>query len=96
MKKTILRNDDDLLKFIRDTFIGFPPVDMNEALFWLKANECERPKKYPCHVEFTSRRVEFDDVGFGSYRVCKINYTYREDYEKELDLAMKNLKELRS
>lgn len=98
MKTTVLRNDEDLLNFMRGMWNSEPsikyPSNMTDARRWLQANELEPPKKYPCHVEFTSQRVELDDVGFGSYTENRMRYTYKEDYEREIKAAQKKLQEL--
>lgn len=94
--KKILRNNEDLLKFMRGMY-GWEstnyPTNMGEAHKWLKVNMCLPPKKYPCHVEFTSETVEIDD---GVYTKNKLTYTYEEDYEREIDLVKKNLNELKT
>jgi len=96
MNKTILRNNEDLLKFMRGMRgeNKIYPSNMDEARKWSKACNFELPKKYPCHVVFTSTTHEIDDVGFGFYTEEKMFYTYIEDYEKDLETILKNLKEL--
>lgn len=98
MKTTVLRNNEDLLNFMRNMWPGFPnkknPANMDEACSYLKVIKCELPKKYPCHVVFSSITLDDDDVGFGSYSVENITYTYKEDYEKKIKAAQKKLDEL--
>jgi len=85
-----VKDKEDFYKFVNEAFGR--TLTKEGANDYCLNNGLGFPSEYPCWAAWKINRYEVDDVGFGFESSTTLDYSYKKDFERQLEELKKKLK----